>query len=93
MIKKNNKKKLPRKSILITFDDVWRSFYTKTLPIIEKYNMKVSLLIVWSYSSNPNNELYMTLDEINDIKENHQNIEILSHSYNLYLKKLLKVMI
>ena len=84
---KNNNKKLPRKSVLITFDDGWKSFYTKAVPILEKYNMKASVFIVWSYSSNKNNEAYMTLNEINDIKENHQNMEILSHSYNLHLRE------
>lgn len=84
---KTKRKKIPRKSVLITFDDGWKSFYTKAIPILEKYDMKASVFIIWSYSSNPNNEAYMTLEEINDVKENHKDMEILSHSYNLHLRE------
>jgi peptidoglycan/xylan/chitin deacetylase (PgdA/CDA1 family) len=83
---KTNGKKIPTKSVLITFDDGWKSFYTKAIPILEKYDMKAAVFVVWSYSKN-NNGIYMNLDEIKDIKENHKNIEILSHSYNLHLKE------
>lgn len=84
---KNNNKILPRKSILITFDDGWKSFYNKAMPILEKYNMKASVFIIWSYSSDNNNKVYINLDEIKDIEENHKNIEILSHSYNLHIRE------
>lgn len=87
---KEKGKKIPRKSVLITFDDGWDSFYTKTVPILEKYDMKGSVFVIWKYSENQtkNDEnIYMTFDEIKDINEFHPNMEILSHSYNLHEKQ------
>ena len=88
---KVNNKKIPRKSVLITFDDGWKSFYTKAIPILEKYNMKASVFIIWKYSENQtirNEDIYMNLNEIKDVNENHSDMEILSHSYNLHTKEL-----
>lgn len=87
---KVNNKKIPRKSILITFDDGWNSFYTKAMPILEKYNMKSSVFIIWKYSESKQNEeeqIYMTLDQIKDVNENHHDMKILSHSYDLHIKE------
>lgn len=84
---KENNKKIPRKSILITFDDGWSSFYSKAMPVLEKYGMKASVFIIWNNSKNQttnDNQIYMTLDEIKDVNKNHPNMEILSHSYNLH---------
>lgn len=87
---KVNNKKVPRKSILITFDDGWHSFYTKAIPILEKYNMKASVFVVWKYSencTNRNEDIYMNLEEIKDVVANHSNMSILSHSYELHEKE------
>jgi len=87
---KINNKKIPRKSFLITFDDGWKSFYTKAIPVLEKYDMKASVFIIWKYSENQtirNEDIYMNLNDIKDVNENHLNMEILSHSYNLHEKE------
>ena len=84
---KKNNKKIPRKSVLITFDDGWHSFYTKAVPILEKYNMKASVFVIWKYSENCQNsgdKIYMNFDEIKDIIDNHKTMNILSHSYDLH---------
>ena len=77
---KKNNKKIPRKSVLITFDDGWHSFYTKAVPILEKYNMKASVFVIWKYSENCQNsgdKIYMNFDEIKDIIDNHKTMNIL----------------
>lgn len=84
---KKNNKKIPRKSILITFDDGWHSFYTKAIPILEKYNMKASVFVIWKYSENcqsSGEKIYMNYDEIQDVIDNHKNMTVLSHSYDLH---------
>lgn len=88
---KKENKKLPRKTVVIVFDDGWKSFYTKAIPILEKYNMKGSVFAVLKYSENCTNSedtTYINLDEIKDIQNNHPNISVLSHSYNLHIREL-----
>lgn len=84
---KVNGKKIPRKSVLITFDDGWNSFYTKAMPILEKYNMKAAVFVIYKYSENcttNNEDTYMTFEQIDDVIANHKNMQIVSHSYNLH---------
>lgn len=45
LYKKENLK-LPKKSVLITFDDGWRDNYIYAYPILKKYNLKATLFIV-----------------------------------------------
>ena len=72
--------KLSRKSVLITFDDGWKNS-TKAIEILEKYNLKATIFYIGSNLDNPN---FMNIDDINDIKENHPNITLASHSYDLH---------
>ena len=44
----NGKKDLPDKSVVITFDDGQRSFLTKVVPLLEKYNFPANVNIVGS---------------------------------------------
>lgn len=84
---KVNNKKIPRKSILITFDDGWKSYYEKAIPILEKYNMKSSVFVIFKYSENSTNNNYMNFNDIKDIIDKHKNMQVLSHSYNLHKKE------
>ena len=87
---KVNNKKIPRKSILITFDDGWKSYYTNAIPILEKYNMKSNVFVVWQYTKNAtdrNEDIYMNFADVKDITYNHKDMTILSHSYNLHEKE------
>lgn len=86
---KTNNKKIPRKSIIITFDDGWKSYYEKAIPILEKYHMKSNVFVVWEYTKNVterNENTYMNFNDISDIISNHKDHQILSHSYSLHDK-------
>ncbi|EJP86448.1 polysaccharide deacetylase family protein [Bacillus cereus] len=48
-----NKKNLPEKSVLITFDDASKSNYTYAYPILKKYNMHAISFVVTSKTSDP----------------------------------------
>ncbi len=76
---------LPRKPIIITFDDGYEDFYTDVLPILKKYNVKATAYIVAGVVGRLN---YMSRDEIRKAKESGL-VEIGAHSmYHRYLKGL-----
>ena len=43
--------KLPQKSVMLTFDDGYRSFYTKVYPLLQKYQVPAMLAIVSSWTA------------------------------------------
>lgn len=77
-----NGKKIPGKKVVLTFDDGYESFYTKVVPILNKYNFKATVFVV---ESNIGNNNCLTKEEIDKLKEN-ENIAIESHSNNLHLE-------
>lgn len=56
-----NHSKLPAKSVVVTLDDGYGDFYNFALPIIQKYHIKVDLLIPTGLLNNPD---YMTTDQL-----------------------------
>jgi len=46
-------KEIPRRSVLITFDDGYRDFYTSALPILRKYHSTATVFIHTNRSSDP----------------------------------------
>lgn len=73
-------KPLPPKPILLTFDDGYADFYTEALRVIEKYDVKVSILVPTDKIGTPN---YMNWEQINKIAVN-PNITIISHTRHHY---------
>lgn len=74
---------LPRKPIIITFDDGYEDFYTDVLPILKKYNVKATAYIVAGVVGKLN---YMSKDEIGKTIESGL-VEIGAHSmHHKYLK-------
>lgn len=76
-----NGKKNKTKNVVLTFDDGKESFYTVVVPILEKYNLKGTIFII---ESAINVDGYLTREQVIDLKENHPNITVASHSYNLH---------
>ena len=86
---KKGELKVPRKSVLITFDDGYLSNYMYAFDILKKYNMNGVVFFVGAYAKEYGVEegtIYdvMSLDLINKSKEEYPNIEFQSHSYDLH---------
>ena len=83
---------LPKKSILITFDDGFYEDYYLAYPILKKYNIKATSFIVGSRINDVTAEFdksgtkiaYIGKDIITKIKKEYPNWEFQSHSYDLH---------
>lgn len=80
------KKKIPRKSVLITMDDGYQSNYDLAFPLLKKYGMKATVFYIGSNETGENKN-YMNKETLDLIKKNYPNIEIASHSYELHYDK------
>ncbi len=82
--------RLPKKCIVITFDDGQKSFITKVLPLLEKYNYPANINIVGSlvklYTENGDtndNYAYLNRQDIETLSE-HKLVELGCHTYNFH---------
>ena len=86
----NKKIELPKKSVMITFDDGFYEDYYLVYPILKKYKLKAITFVVGSRIKNKtqdydkNKTLYIGLDKINEIRKDYPIFEIQSHSFNLH---------
>ena len=84
--------KLPKKPVVLTFDDGHYNNMVYLLPLLEKYKMKAVISVVGSYteqfslndSHNPNYS-YLTWDDIREL-ESSGKIEIANHTYHFHEK-------
>lgn len=85
---KKNECKFPRKSVVITFDDGYLSNYMYALEVLKKYNFKATIFTIGAYapekSEEEKNTDYMSLELINKIKTENENINFASHTYDLH---------
>jgi peptidoglycan/xylan/chitin deacetylase (PgdA/CDA1 family) len=78
-----NGQEIPRKSIVLTFDDGYRDFYTDVFPILKKYSVKAVAYISPGLLDKPN---YMYTNQVVKIQESGL-VEIAAHTVNhIYLK-------
>ena len=78
-------KPLPKKSVIITFDDVYVNQLNLAYPLLKKYNLKATLFIPFNYvgdldSWNSNTESIMSVDQLKSLSESV--IELGLHSYH-----------
>ncbi len=59
-----NKTPLPPKSVILTFDDGYRDFYTTAFPLLKKYNLRAVSFYVVGYYNYPG---YMNWDMVSEI--------------------------
>lgn len=72
-----NGKPIPRKSVLITFDDGYLDNYLLAYPLLREFNMKATIFVAPSLlNENP----YMTVDQVKELSEN--GIDIQSHTFS-----------
>lgn len=80
-----NKTPLPPKSVILTFDDGFRDFYTNAFPLLKKYNMRAAVFYVAGYSNFPG---YMDLQMLREV-HNSGLVDVQPHSMShLLLTKL-----
>ncbi len=89
------KKHLPKKSVLLTFDDGYASFYTAAFPLLKKYGYPAIVAVVGSWmeprhsrgvASDPGSPpaaSLLTWQQINALLRSG-GVEIASHSYDLH---------
>ncbi|MFZ4654238.1 MAG: poly-beta-1,6-N-acetyl-D-glucosamine N-deacetylase PgaB [Methylococcaceae bacterium] len=82
-------KPLPDKAVLLTFDDGYKSFYTRVFPLLKKYHYPavVALVGAWMESTDakerPPNKALLSWAEVRELKQSGL-VEIASHSYDLH---------
>ena len=69
-------KKLPEKTVVLTFDDGYDDNFVYAKPILEKYGFSGTFFIISSKIGQPE---YMSEDQVKELAKNH---EIGSHSYS-----------
>ena len=68
-------KPLPKKPIILTFDDGYENNYTEMLPILEAHNMTAVVFVISNFLGKPD---YMTFEQVQDMQR--RGLEIGSHS-------------
>ena len=75
--------KIPRKSVLITMDDGYKSNYNLAFKVLKKYNFN-GVVFYMGVNYNGENKNYMDLKMIKEAKRKYPNIEFASHTYDLH---------
>ena len=76
---------LPRKSVLITFDDGWKKSYELAFPILKEYGFNATLFYLGENIDRTNSD-FISKDELEIIKKDYPNIEIASHTYSNHVE-------
>lgn len=71
-------KPLPKKVVLITFDDGYRETYTEAYPILQKYNFTATIFVITDYVGT--NSRYLDWDQVREMHDN--GFTIGSHTLN-----------
>ena len=80
--------KLPDKSVLLTFDDGYQSFYTQVFPLLKKYHYPATIALVGAWmdgdiTPNEPGKPLLSWEQIREIKQSGL-VEIASHTYDLH---------
>ncbi len=74
----NGEIELPKKSVFLTIDDAYKSFYEHAFPIVKKFNIPFSIFLSTDYVSNNKKSDHMSWEMLKDITRN--NGLVLNHS-------------
>ena len=82
------KTQLPEKSVLLTFDDGYQSFYTLVFPLLKKYNLSATVALIGSWmegivSKEEIGKPLLTWSQLRELTQSGL-VEIASHSYDLH---------
>ena len=81
-----NEKPLPKKSVFITVDDAYRSFYKYAFPILKEFNFPFSIFLSTNFVANNENSDFMSWEMLREIKKNGGHIFNHSHKHNSFVK-------
>ena len=76
----NKKNDIPEKSVFLTIDDGYKSFYEHAFPILRKYQLPFSLFLSTKFVSSEKNSDFMNWEMIQELSENKG--EILNHTHS-----------
>jgi len=76
---------LPKKTIILTFDDAYLNFFEQALPLLNKYNFTATVFVPVAFMGKTNiwdqgSDLLMTADKLKQLAMQH-GIEIALHSF------------
>ncbi|MBR5926205.1 MAG: polysaccharide deacetylase family protein [Firmicutes bacterium] len=78
------KSEVPEKTVVITFDDGYKSNYTLAYPILKQYNVKAMISLITSCVDNSDTyKGFMSWDEAKELADSGL-VEIGSHTHNLH---------
>ncbi len=78
---------MEKKSVIIFFDDGWKSVYEKAFPIMSKYEFIGTVPAVIRYANGDAGKGYMNWTELNELQKKGWRIEAHSLSHEDFLKK------
>jgi len=83
-----NQKNFPEKSVMITFDDGYRSFYTLAYPVLKKYNFNAVIFPIVGMTPGLQRQIvwneHLTFHEIRLMDKESGLIDVGSHTYDLH---------
>ena len=83
---------LPEKSVMITFDDGYRSFYTKVYPLLKKYNVPGMLAIVssWTVGEEKPNDVrdLASWQELREMEDSGL-VTVVSHTHAMHKQQVI----
>ena len=79
-------KVLPKRAVMLTFDDGYLSFYTRVLPLLKKYHYPATLAVVGAWLEGKSTEGVKPLMSASQIREVMTSglVEVASHTYDLH---------
>ncbi len=79
----NNKCKIGKNTVLITFDDGYKNNYELAFPILKKYGFNAVVFLIGNRIENDEG-IFFNKEYIEKTKKEYPNIEFASHSYDMH---------
>lgn len=83
---KTGRIELPKRSVLITFDDGYSEAIERALPVLRQYNMKGTAFIIGVHQKEWHSPEMISMSRIRTIQSTYTQFEFQSHTYNLHYR-------